>query len=318
MSATPVARRGGIHRQWREDFGAAGGSHLERQVEIRRKDADDFNGLAIQRNRAADNPGIRGEHPPPESVAQDRDRRRIGHGLLGPECPAQRQRSAKNVQRRDSDRRGTDPLRVSRCSRNIDGARGHGRERHRAALFRVVQELRVREARRRASVPPVPDRDETLGLSIRQGTQQHRIHDTEDRRVGANPERERNDGDRHEPNVPSHATKGVCDVLAELIQMFTRSDGQYVAHSLSPHAQQSCHTTVRRLAPLLAKDLRHFRAVVRPHVERQQVQQLTKPAIPAHTERAFGMSFFARAMPSAVSIRWASARATRRPKSVSR
>ena len=280
--------------------------------------AHDLHRLAVDRYRSTDDTGIRCEHPPPEAVADDGDRRRIGHGLFRAECPAESRQRPEYFQRPGRHGRRGHALRITRRSRDVDGIRGHRRERHRAALLGVVEVLGVRQRGSSAPVPPVPDCDETLGVTIRKRTQQHRVHDAEDSRVGADPERERHDGDRDDADVSPHAAEGVVDVLAKLIQMFTRTDGQKVAHSFSPHTQRSGRPTRRCLAPLLAKDVFHLPAVIRPHVERQQCQQPVEPAISTHVRRALGINFFARAIPRAVSIRCASARATRRPKSVSR
>ena len=73
-----------------------------------------------------------------------------------------------------------------------------------------------------------------------------------------------------------------------------------------------------RVPPLLGEHALHLIAVVGAEVERQEPEEPAEPALARHVSRALGMSFFARAIPSAVSIRAASARATSRPNVVSR
>ena len=55
------------------------------------------------------------------------------------------------------------------------------------------------------------------GAGIRDRPKEHCVNDAEDRRVGADPEREREDGGCGEPFVPAQLTQGVSHVLRERI-----------------------------------------------------------------------------------------------------
>ena len=85
---------------------------------------------------------------------------------------------------------------------------------------------------------------------------------------------------------------------------------------VDPDTYSTCRAG--RVAALVAKHTLHLVSVVGAEVERQELEEPTEPALAAHASRALGMSFLARAIPSAVSMRAASARATSRPNGVSR
>ena len=62
----------------------------------------------------------------------------------------------------------------------------------------------------------MPDADQALGLMERQRLQQHAVHHAEDRRIGADPQREREGGQRREAGLlPQHA-RGVAQILPEI------------------------------------------------------------------------------------------------------
>ena len=57
--------------------------------------------------------------------------------------------------------------------------------------------------------------EQVFGVAIRQGAQQHRVDDAEDRGAGADPHRQRDDRDQGEPGPPRQRAKGIAEVLSE-------------------------------------------------------------------------------------------------------
>ena len=83
-------------------------------------------------------------------------------------------------------------------------------------------ELSLEELRRAEHVAfawPVralfPEHDDPLRIAERQPFEQHRVDDREDRGVGADAERERQDSDSREARRPQVQTDGVADVVEE-------------------------------------------------------------------------------------------------------
>ena len=56
------------------------------------------------------------------------------------------------------------------------------------------------------------DRDEAVGLPIRERAQEHGIDDAEDRRVRADPEPEREDHDGREGGTLDESAKGIAKI----------------------------------------------------------------------------------------------------------
>src|SRR6185503_4871432 len=118
------------------------------------------------------------------------------------------------------------------------------------------------------------------------------------------------------PRVSPHAAQRVAEILAQLRQVLAGGDRGQIGNRVQPYA--GARQPAAGVALLLAEDLLHLAAVVGAEVERQQPQQAAEQVDLAHVNRALGIRLFARAMPSAVSMRRASAQATLRPNSVRR
>jgi hypothetical protein len=81
----------------------------------------------------------------------------------------------------------------------------------------VVAEERpfaVLDARHDAAGGRVGDRDELGGRAHRQRPEEQRVHHAEERGVGADPERERDDGDRGQALVTGQRAHAVEQILA--------------------------------------------------------------------------------------------------------
>ena len=94
------------------------------------------------------------------------------------------------------------------------------------SMHREADEVRraraiVDEVHRRAGVAVsllrVHDAHEAVGLRKRQRLEQHAVHDAEDRRVGADAERERDDRGEREGRRRAELSRGVADVVPEVV-----------------------------------------------------------------------------------------------------
>ena len=59
--------------------------------------------------------------------------------------------------------------------------------------------------------------NETVGLAVRQGPQEHRIDHAEDGRVGPDPQAQREDRDRREGGTPSQSAEREADVAPQCV-----------------------------------------------------------------------------------------------------
>ncbi len=138
-----------------------------------------------------------------------------------------------------------------------------------------------------------------------QGPQQDGVDDAEDRGVDADPQGEREHDDGDEAGLLAHAADGVLQVLAQLREVLARADREEAGER--PHPDAGARDRAGGVAVLLAEHLLQLAAVVGAEVEREEPKQAAEQACLNHVSRALGMRLLARAMPSAVSIRRASA-----------
>ncbi len=97
--------------------------------------------------------------------------------------------------------------------------------------------------------------------------------------------------------------EGVADVLAQLRNVLAGADREQRSHVVPPHTRAAATPGRPRFTMLLVEDARHLVAIVGSEVRREQSEQTAEPAVACHASLVFGMSRFARAIPSAVSIR---------------
>ncbi|MGH8176771.1 MAG: hypothetical protein ACREV5_10970 [Steroidobacter sp.] len=117
------------------------------------------------------------------------------------EIPSVEKRSADNV-------RACDPLGVSAVrdiEANVRPVQGNLSER-----FRLVSQKEVLARQHRA------DRHESVGLMIGQRAEQHRVDDAEDRAVGANAKRQRQDSNGREGWIPFQGDQAVAHVPRQI------------------------------------------------------------------------------------------------------
>ena len=212
----PAAIGGGrVEPERQEDVGGAVGVLLDVAI-ARRQHADHGVRLRVDAHRPADDAGRPGEAPPPEPVADERDPRRVGPILLRQERPAQGRLDPERREIGLGDPHHPDAFGVA--FRAADGGRADEPVRahrgERAGVAGVVEEVGRREiAHLAVVVVEAAQLDELLGCGVGQWGEQHRAHHAEHRRVGADAEGQRADGDQGEAGVGEEAADGEPEVL---------------------------------------------------------------------------------------------------------
>ena len=80
-------------------------------------------------------------------------------------------------------------------------------------LFEVVEILGLGDRAPRELVPPAPEADDLLRLVVGERLQQDPLDHGENSGVGADPERQSQDGDNREPRASDKASEGELQVL---------------------------------------------------------------------------------------------------------
>ena len=176
-----------IECQRRPDFHVRAGRKLER----RRHHADDDIRHRVELNRLPNHRWICAERPAPEAVAQHHDAVGPDHALITRESPPER---GVRLQHVEQIRRRTQPWHVLRIAGALVGEvdvpiRCHRLER--LCLTLPVVERRNRHRPLIALRIDLPQDRNLLRLLIRQRVQHHGLDDAEDRGVGADAERQR-------------------------------------------------------------------------------------------------------------------------------
>ena len=187
----------GIQLERHDDLGVERAAerrhHLAREVEALREHADHLIWLAVQDQRAADRGRIAAEAAHPGRVAEDGGAARAGGGVVRPEQPSECGAGAEHRQQVGGRPDRADPLRCA-LAREVVVRADRDRELLEAAVARLhVEVLRGREPvlRDADAGRAVPQDHQAIGVRIGQRPQQQRARDAEDRRVRADPDRER-------------------------------------------------------------------------------------------------------------------------------
>ena len=175
--------------------------------------------MPVERHGLADDIWVCAEASLPTAVTQDRDRMRaLGLILFGQERAAEHGRDAEHVEVVATDDVAPDAL-VS-----IAVAQAHRREaideqpREDVVALTVVFVIQVRLDRIvRAVVLRAINFDQTFRLRDRQRTQEHRINQTEDGRVRANAQSQRQDRQRRKARTLPQTPKAVTNVLPQIV-----------------------------------------------------------------------------------------------------
>ena len=226
LRAAPGRRRGA-------ERGVVGQRHVRfcaiRQSCGRRQHADHDVRAAADRDRAAEHVPIAAKHALPETVAQHQHAAAPGLVLVGQEAAAQRDRHAEQVEQPAAD---GGALNLARFAGADHGEQARGVGFHlleHPGVFPHAHEVGGRDP----VVPGAvriqhPDLVQAAGIPERQRLQQHAVHHAEDRAVGADAERERNQRDGGKRRRSPQRPQRVADVLPQLGDEFRP------AHALPP------------------------------------------------------------------------------------
>ncbi len=204
-----VAAVGGVQAQ--------GQPHLDlvvHDVEARRHDADDLPRSAVEAHGLADHVAS-GKHGLPGLVRQHGDVGTAGSRFLRGEMPAARRWHTQRLQQRGVHvARPHTPWPVARRQVQLPG-RERPDARERAVPLRELEvlgrgnpELIESQGRKAAG-----DEHQPLRLGVAQRSEDHAVDDGEDRGVGADAQRERQDRDQGEPRRPQQVPDGVTEIL---------------------------------------------------------------------------------------------------------
>ena len=198
------------------------GAEQRRALEAARRDANDRERVAVEENRLADDSRIRVVPALPQLVADHRHRafpRRPIVSIL--ERPAVRRARAEHGEviaaddRAEHALRGVTPPKAHR--RRLEPSGIDAVERRRALAHRAVERMRHRVKALAALRPPEVDQP-IRRRQPRQGSQQERVGDRENRGVCANPNREGEGGRQSEEGAFPEEPKGKADVLEECLE----------------------------------------------------------------------------------------------------
>ena len=176
---------------------------VQRTAVIDRTDADDRHRHAFDPDDASEDSWVRAEPSGPRLVPEDGDERSPGPLLRLVEPAAERRPESQGVEiarRRVLDDRVADGAIVEIA----DGVRNTGGHRRRKDVG-VLRDLHIGGVRSDDERPAVAavliDVDEAIGVGQRLFTEQHRVHEAEDRGVGADGEAEDQHRRRREPPI---------------------------------------------------------------------------------------------------------------------
>ena len=168
-------------------------------------------------NRLPDDRAVAAEPPLPEVVPENDNRGSRVRVLCAREGSSEEWLHAENRKEVGGDVLHDDFFRIAAARQvgpRIDERR-HPVERRDA----IAPSEELRRAEHVAFAWPVralfPEHDDPLRIAERQPFEQHRVDDREDRGVGADAERERQDSDSREARRPQVQTDGVADVVEE-------------------------------------------------------------------------------------------------------
>jgi len=228
--AQPSQRREDLDRLPRRVGGSARDAQRRPQprlaggeIELGRRDADDGARPAVERERAADRGRLSAEALAPEAVRQHHDGLRAGSGVLGEQQPTRRGARADEREKRRRDRDARDARRLA-AARLEKGAPPVGRqpvERARRAVAPGMEgEFAEQRPHRRVRAGVVlREAHQPVGVGIRQRAQQHAVGHREERRIGADAQRQRHERRDREPPLPRHRAQRLPDVSCEVVHV---------------------------------------------------------------------------------------------------
>ena len=193
--------------------------HLVREVGRGLQDADDGDRFTVHDEPPADDAGVGAEAADPEVVGQDRHGRDAGAVVARAGEPAEHGGEAHDVEEVAGDEADLDGCHLGVAPQyGVPGRvlRDIG-ERRRAAP--QVADFGDGEEHVLAAEPVgrVAEVDQAVAVAMGQRLEQHAAHDAEDRRGGADTEREGDDDDSGEPGIPAERAEAVAEVGEDVL-----------------------------------------------------------------------------------------------------
>ena len=192
---------------------------VERAAVIGGTDADDRHRHAFNPDDASDDGGVRAEHAGPRLMPEDGDQRSPGPLLRRVEPAAERRPESQDVEigrRRVLGGSTANAAFVEIAGGNRDRG-GHRRRKDVGVLRHLLVGVIRDDDERLARGIVLIDVDEAIGVGERLVTEQHRVHDAEDRGVGADGEAEDQHRRRGETPIAHQAAEAVARVARQLV-----------------------------------------------------------------------------------------------------
>ncbi len=160
----------------------------------------------VQHDRLADDTPVACVATLPEPVRQDGHRRGCGAVLVRQESSPERRLDSQEIHRVGSDSAHGHRLGLAVAGHVLDAVGVNAQVLERLEARLVVCVLRQREARliEPDVVIDVEQVDQSIGVAERQGPEQVWAYEAEDRRVRADPQRQRDHRHRGEPGIAAH------------------------------------------------------------------------------------------------------------------
>ena len=221
--AEPVVAAGELFRREHQGLPEAGPAAIEASGG---QDADDFMGLAVEDEGAADDRRVATEAVLPDRVTQDDDRGGAALLVVRLERAAQCRLDPEDVEIVGRYQHAVQPRGLPAADqRHAQSSRGRQRL-ERSAEPLPVQEIERADAVARRRRRRFEHTDDAFGLGIRERPQQHGIHQAEHGSVGANANRHHPDRDGGKAAIPQQQLQPVADVTQERVDP---ADGALIA-----------------------------------------------------------------------------------------
>ena len=189
------------------------------KAEARRHDADDEVRPSLGHDRSTDNRRIAAEQPLPDAIAEHQHFRRLRPVVVRLDGAAEERRRAEQRKERAADARAEDALGQLQPA-DVEGPAGEERdalERRQAPPVLVIGQRAARDRAGAIAIDlAVHEREHAGGIAVRRRPQDHGADDAEDGGVGADAERQRDDGGDGESRRAPQQADGVDDVARKM------------------------------------------------------------------------------------------------------
>ena len=196
-----------------------------------RQDSHNGEGTHIQSDGLANNSRIGTEAAAPQVLAQNSYRCRAWLAILGQQCAAGQRDCVQQRKYLRRHRRGVHNRGLARPGQREIVKRISCHLAKHTVLLAALGEVPVGKTGKSVWLlqRDIEHQDELIGVRIRKGSQKHRIHDTENRCIGADAESKSEDGDGREAQILPQNSGSVADILPRCLQS---GEGGHLARDL--------------------------------------------------------------------------------------